>query len=290
MSEKRSRVSPRKIAANRQNAVKSTGPKTAQGKAYSRNNALKHGLFAMDILVGGPAQNENARQYQELLDQLKKDYQPVGAAEKLEVARIAACWWRLERAWRFENAHIACERCRVDARLRERLNPKRPVQAPLSDELAAIDLLERAAADLGANGKISDELKREMTTANARFQEIWPRVEKLAEKDLSDFMDQRSTENQLAPTDPDDATRFLLSRIRTRIYLLEHRLESYAETARQYVFNSAVLPKEEDLDRLLRVEATAEKNLNRAIDRLERLQRRRLGESVPPPVRVLLTR
>ncbi len=45
------RISPRKIAANRQNALKSTGPKTPQGKAYSRTNALKHGLFAMDLSV-----------------------------------------------------------------------------------------------------------------------------------------------------------------------------------------------------------------------------------------------
>jgi hypothetical protein len=34
-----------KVEANRRNALKSTGPRTAQGKANSRKNAVKHGLF-----------------------------------------------------------------------------------------------------------------------------------------------------------------------------------------------------------------------------------------------------
>ena len=38
--------SPARIAANRANALKSSGPKTEEGKAKSRANALKHGLTA----------------------------------------------------------------------------------------------------------------------------------------------------------------------------------------------------------------------------------------------------
>jgi hypothetical protein len=37
-------TSERQIEANRQNAKRSTGPKTATGKARSRRNAFRHGL------------------------------------------------------------------------------------------------------------------------------------------------------------------------------------------------------------------------------------------------------
>ena len=42
-------VSVRKLAANRRNALKSTGPKTARGKVCSRRNALKHGFFVNQV-------------------------------------------------------------------------------------------------------------------------------------------------------------------------------------------------------------------------------------------------
>jgi hypothetical protein len=40
-----------KIDANRRNATKSTGPKTAAGKARVSLNALKHGLSAQTMVL-----------------------------------------------------------------------------------------------------------------------------------------------------------------------------------------------------------------------------------------------
>jgi len=42
-------ISERKLQANRANATRSTGPKTAAGKASSRRNALKHGILSRSI-------------------------------------------------------------------------------------------------------------------------------------------------------------------------------------------------------------------------------------------------
>jgi len=41
----------RQIEANRRNALKSTGPKTLNGKRSSRRNARRHGLTAETVSV-----------------------------------------------------------------------------------------------------------------------------------------------------------------------------------------------------------------------------------------------
>ena len=46
-------VSEKKLAANRLNAQKSTGPKTDEGKAKSARNATTHGLFCRDVVIKG---------------------------------------------------------------------------------------------------------------------------------------------------------------------------------------------------------------------------------------------
>ena len=52
----------KQIQANRRNARKSTGPKTEEGKARSRNNALRHGLTAELAVLP----HEDPHQYEEL--------------------------------------------------------------------------------------------------------------------------------------------------------------------------------------------------------------------------------
>jgi len=44
-------ISERKLLANRANAKKSSGPRTPRGKAWSRGNAVKHGLSAKALLL-----------------------------------------------------------------------------------------------------------------------------------------------------------------------------------------------------------------------------------------------
>jgi hypothetical protein len=56
----RNKVRGQQIAANRRNALYSRGPKTAEGRARSRRNALKHGLTARSLILEG----ERAAQYE----------------------------------------------------------------------------------------------------------------------------------------------------------------------------------------------------------------------------------
>ena len=72
------------VAAVRPNPGAS-GPKTPQGKAISRANAMKHGLTAKTVLLP----NENADEIQARADSWRETYNPQGAAEEELVDQIA---------------------------------------------------------------------------------------------------------------------------------------------------------------------------------------------------------
>ncbi len=76
------------------NALKSTGPRTPEGKAASSRNALKHGLTAIQVVIPG----ENQADFDNLLADLTEDRKPEGELEIQLVGEIAACTWRLARA------------------------------------------------------------------------------------------------------------------------------------------------------------------------------------------------
>jgi len=92
-------ASEKQISANRRNAKKSTGPKTEQGKARSRQNAFRHGLTAETIIevVEDPAS------YEAFEAEIRADYEPQGAVETSLVIRLASLLWRLRRATAIES-------------------------------------------------------------------------------------------------------------------------------------------------------------------------------------------
>ena len=95
----------KQTAANRQNALRSTGPATAAGKAAASTNAFKHGLRSAAPVL--PDEDDGA--YLELLDQLRDELQPAGAIEDALVDNIGFLLWRLERARRIDRElFIAC--------------------------------------------------------------------------------------------------------------------------------------------------------------------------------------
>ena len=122
-------TSEKKAQANRRNALKSTGPKTPEGKAAVRLNALKHGLLSQEILL--PGEDEEA--LRELGEHLREELQPVGELENLLVDRIIASYWRLRRLGRVEAGIFAWER---SEELAERA--EREAQRYESDEVDAL--------------------------------------------------------------------------------------------------------------------------------------------------------
>jgi hypothetical protein len=89
-------VSEARIAANRRNALRSTGPKTAEGKARSRANALKHGLCASVVVA------EDAALVQRRSVDFFKTLRPQNHFHCWLVTEIALLTIRIERVERME--------------------------------------------------------------------------------------------------------------------------------------------------------------------------------------------
>ena len=86
-------ASQKQIEANRQNAQKSTGPQTPEGKAAVSQNALKHGLTAQQAVISGEDKEEFEATRQSFEDELK----PVGPLQTFLVEKIVTAAWRLAR-------------------------------------------------------------------------------------------------------------------------------------------------------------------------------------------------
>jgi hypothetical protein len=98
-------ASERQTAANRENAQKSTGPKTPQGRAAVRLNGVKHGLSAETLVLPG----ENAADLDALFDSLEAQHQPATPTEEILVRQLAMASWRQLRLYRVEVAHFKNE-------------------------------------------------------------------------------------------------------------------------------------------------------------------------------------
>ena len=108
------------IKANRNNAKKSTGPRTEEGKTRVATNALKHGLLARDTVLPG----EDPADFDSQLSALEADIQPANSLEFELVRQIADSQWRMRRLTRLETGFLTASLA-AKRRLIERLHPER---------------------------------------------------------------------------------------------------------------------------------------------------------------------
>ena len=84
--------------ANRRNAMKSTGPRTPEGKASSSQNRLAHGLCSSTLLIRGESQAD----FDALQSEIVAAYRPGTPEEQMLTDQLAEAQWRLNRARRVE--------------------------------------------------------------------------------------------------------------------------------------------------------------------------------------------
>ena len=170
----------RQIAANRRNAQKSTGPRSAAGKAASSANALVHGFTAARTLV---LADEDEAVFHALRQDVIADLDPLDVVQAALAQRIAILLWRLERASRleaeiFEYGELRAQRSRERAQGDgepgdpcgsddEEMRAGAPLAALLVEDEASARAFERLARHEGALQRALERTLREFTRLRA---------------------------------------------------------------------------------------------------------------------------
>ncbi len=94
------RVTEKKLAANRANALKSTGPRTAAGKAATRFNALQHGCRSREIVI--PALGESLEDFQAFHSAILADLNPPSPLHASFAEEFIATFWLIRRTRRLQ--------------------------------------------------------------------------------------------------------------------------------------------------------------------------------------------
>jgi hypothetical protein len=320
-------VSDRKILANRKNALLSTGPKTERGKRAVSRNAIKHGLLAREVVITTGDGEESLEEFHALVEGLEKCYAPVGTIEETFVQTIATCMWRKARVMRAENGEIRkrLDTLSIDRALRssdkanlglalsemdiywysaenqsdqkvstmDRWSAMQVAQSNLREHRSGLEylnaLLEIAKSEIASDGHMSEKIRKKIFWAfcfSDYFFAVTCRSAGARESKMEDPPPKQGTDEEI------EAERALsvayidiqLNRISAfKEYALER--EKLAGDAEARSFS---LPPVDATDKLLRYEAHLDRQLYRAMDQLERLQRQRRGEKVPPPLNINL--
>ena len=237
-------TSQKQIEANRRNAAKSTGPKTAKGTQIARMSALKHGFQAEHVVIPG----EDPEEFEALFRGLEEHYQPVGLVEGLLVERIAHWNWHLQRVSLIETAIMRKEHFSLEG---ER----------------AHDEMNRAHYEIG-------RVRREME------QLVRGRKHHPGKHDLEAKFPEDPDERLLA----EDKAKILIQRLDKAEEDSKNATEAYEKAedelknsfcSLEVVFRRSI----ENLETLSRYETTIERRLRNAMQDLERLQAARRTEA-----------
>ena len=300
-------TTPAKTAANRRNALQSTGPRTPEGKALSSKNATRHGVLSALAVVPGL---EKAADWEAHHAGVLAALAPVGPLETLLAERVALGAWRLLRVARYEREAVAVSLETVEDAVAEMLALEAEGHANKEDHhpRALRAALRKAEEDLRERTRFYASLPRRGETkplsqdeAEEVLEALWKLtedvdletlpVEGLPEgENVTDFGEWtvglfRRTLEALAAaagTTMDSLVEEDLDRLQTRVQ--EAREEEREARGRvDRLRRSRTLPEGGVLDKVTRYESHLERSLFRTLHELQRLQAASGGANIPPP-------
>jgi len=143
--------------SNRENAKKSTGPRTDEGKQRSAQNALTHGIYAVESVIPG----EDPADFDKLCDEFGQRYLPDGPYERSLVRQMADAEWRMRRIMRLEADFL---KSAVDEE-RQNYNRLHPGGAEPDESLLRGHALQTRTLKLQRFGRYEADLSRRQRQA-----------------------------------------------------------------------------------------------------------------------------
>jgi hypothetical protein len=138
-------LTPALLAAARQNAQHSTGPRSPAAKQNSKLNALKHGAYVSDenLRLSMLALGEDPEQFQTLTEELMSAFGPGDALWEKQIEDLARLYWRRDR---LERAQAGLKRRALQAiddwQHRRQQEMARVTFDPSQHEMLDVDLSE----------------------------------------------------------------------------------------------------------------------------------------------------
>lgn len=280
-----SAVIDRRTAANRQNALKSTGPRTKKGKSAIAKNSIAHGIYASYFVI---RPMESPQEWNRYLAEMMASMVPCGMLETTLAESVTVTFWRLRRAIRYESEQALLVQKGAREVIRDRLYKE--AKGPIDDAVKSVEynliaIVNKYDSENGETPDDEDDIPddRELDEGDAQyllscihddlggaklFDEYWRRLPKpevwnaaLVRRLVQEFADQA-----------------FQSRWKHLAEDFEERLDEYRR--------ENLLPDDETREKVVRYEAHLNRQLHRDLHELQRLQATRQGKPVVAPVAI----
>ena len=257
---------------------KSGGPRTQQGKERSKHNALKHGIFSKVVLLGW----EPRAEIDSLRNGLRDDLKPEGTLEGLLVDKLVALVWRHRRLIVTEGAVIQQGTESLDAKqgvpVQEKVGP-----TVLEMRLAHFEALKNQIERDGFQERDNKNMLLRCQGICGADTAVERRLLDLYSICLNSSRSNASVGASSGLSSPKECTDTFLDALNQEIEYLKFSKNERARMNVELLRGNIMYAQ---LDRLLRYESNFERAFDRILNQLERLQRIRRGQPVPPTVNV----
>ncbi len=292
-----------------------TGPRTRIGKERTKYNSLKDGLFAKVVLLS----HEPQSQFDDLHHGLQDYFMPEGMLEAVLVEKLATILWRYRRFLQVESAVVQnnieqqededsglSRRALRWQAILEKDTAERNREGAVPEIEDYAESLEYCLDHLDTLRENADKYGLDYESNSIHLGLIYgARYSGRPGRDLFDFyleclgaLKATATERQRRgfESEVDCVQKFIAETEKEMRRLEGHRKRPIQKPKQRPLTDEDQprgtsllkweIPDSDELDRLLRCEASLERALDRTLSQLERLQRMRLGQSVPPKLEV----